>query len=760
MNKIRIKPENRGKFTATKKRTGKTTEELTHSKNPLTRKRAIFAKNAKKWKHQDGSFVDNFIDSFKLKDLRYTAKDPLMKIAQQKIISNIDNTLSDYSFGGGQTSGSGAGGNWNGIPFVKENTEDNILYIPTPVQRSFTEAFAEARKQGLKTFNFNGKTYTTEVSENPHYTTKEYETIPASLRLVSDNKGNIYTDSTKVVPTPVIYGQYKRSKDPNNQIFKQSGGIVTPYGQWEYPGEVTIIPSNEITMKGIDYDVLGVSDTGDVKLMTRGNDYKFDGNYVTEYPLKAQQGIHYDFVSKYLPMIQNELSNYSDVNDSIAKNLLYQMAQESQYGTRTPNPTNFWGIKDPGKETYRNFGTLENGLKYWIQQIHDNYPDAWEANDTIEYANGLTTGRNNMRYMSASPDSYMQNMKTLEKQYNLFLQNTSNNITAKDQSGTFINMRDKDNRDISKYGKVIEEENLRDVFDIPVTQYSRFEDGTRMQVVYGNNNVNDTIVGNYITTPKYINKDTLDLKDRFATYDNNGNPIWHKKLEGSFVPIPTVGNKMADYSGAVTNGFLEGDRIANIVGTSLQAASDLAIGLGDYLKNKKQNKTQTDSSTDNNSTTAESKQQGGKSSTQAIIEGGEIVEYPDGTMLLDTGKKHEYSGDKIYRPDGKIDGDWVNFTGIPAIDASLNPNLVVIKKGDNPMRKGEPFIYPSTVNQNGYINTKVGNYFPEAHAENIDKIQNEIILDKYATGYQEGGPVISENDILDLFGIPRKTKKK
>lgn len=49
---IYIKPENRGKFNATKERTGKTTEELTHSKNPLTRKRAIFAQNAAKWKHQ------------------------------------------------------------------------------------------------------------------------------------------------------------------------------------------------------------------------------------------------------------------------------------------------------------------------------------------------------------------------------------------------------------------------------------------------------------------------------------------------------------------------------------------------------------------------------------------------------------------------------------------------------------------------------------------------------------------------------------
>ena len=54
---IHIKKENRGKFTETKKRTGKTTEELTHSKNPLTRKRAIFAQNAKKWKHEDGGEV-------------------------------------------------------------------------------------------------------------------------------------------------------------------------------------------------------------------------------------------------------------------------------------------------------------------------------------------------------------------------------------------------------------------------------------------------------------------------------------------------------------------------------------------------------------------------------------------------------------------------------------------------------------------------------------------------------------------------------
>lgn len=55
---IHINPKNKGKFNATKKRTGKSTEELTHSKNPLTRKRAIFAQNAKKWKHFDGGMLN------------------------------------------------------------------------------------------------------------------------------------------------------------------------------------------------------------------------------------------------------------------------------------------------------------------------------------------------------------------------------------------------------------------------------------------------------------------------------------------------------------------------------------------------------------------------------------------------------------------------------------------------------------------------------------------------------------------------------
>jgi len=47
-NPIKINPANKGKFTATKKATGKTTAELANSPNPLTRKRANFARMAKR----------------------------------------------------------------------------------------------------------------------------------------------------------------------------------------------------------------------------------------------------------------------------------------------------------------------------------------------------------------------------------------------------------------------------------------------------------------------------------------------------------------------------------------------------------------------------------------------------------------------------------------------------------------------------------------------------------------------------------------
>jgi len=77
---------------------------------------------------------------------------------------------------------------------------------------------------------------------------------------------------------------YQNGLDWTPKTISQNGAIIDPMGQWAHPGETTIIPSNEITMKGVNYDVIGESNTGDKKLMKPGKKYKFDGDYVTEHP--------------------------------------------------------------------------------------------------------------------------------------------------------------------------------------------------------------------------------------------------------------------------------------------------------------------------------------------------------------------------------------------------------------------------------------------------------------------------------------------
>jgi hypothetical protein len=70
--------------------------------------------------------------------------------------------------------------------------------------------------------------------------------------------------------------------------------IVTKRGQWDYPGQVTRIPGNQITMKNVPYPVLGIDDQGNQQMMFPGQDYVFPGSYVTEYPQMQEGGQNFD----------------------------------------------------------------------------------------------------------------------------------------------------------------------------------------------------------------------------------------------------------------------------------------------------------------------------------------------------------------------------------------------------------------------------------------------------------------------------------
>jgi len=63
-------------------------------------------------------------------------------------------------------------------------------------------------------------------------------------------------------------GYKKNSKDKNN-----------PYN---------VIPSGDITMKDVEFEVLGIDNLGNKKIMKPGKDYKFPGNIVLEIPIKKE----------------------------------------------------------------------------------------------------------------------------------------------------------------------------------------------------------------------------------------------------------------------------------------------------------------------------------------------------------------------------------------------------------------------------------------------------------------------------------------
>ena len=55
--KIHIKKKNRGKFTALKKRTGHSASWFKAHGTPAQKKMAVFALNARKWKHSHGGII-------------------------------------------------------------------------------------------------------------------------------------------------------------------------------------------------------------------------------------------------------------------------------------------------------------------------------------------------------------------------------------------------------------------------------------------------------------------------------------------------------------------------------------------------------------------------------------------------------------------------------------------------------------------------------------------------------------------------------
>jgi hypothetical protein len=98
-----------------------------------------------------------------------------------------------------------------------------------------------------------------------------------------------------------------KSISRDGSVIKDNRGYWNP-DNW---GEVVEIDSPDITMKGVDQDLIGISDEGDVKYMTPGKNYKFKGKKVKEYPV-GKNGVNQqdEKVDEQL----DQLTNFTNYN--------------------------------------------------------------------------------------------------------------------------------------------------------------------------------------------------------------------------------------------------------------------------------------------------------------------------------------------------------------------------------------------------------------------------------------------------------------
>jgi hypothetical protein len=103
-----------------------------------------------------------------------------------------------------------------------------------------------------------------------------------------------------------------RNISKNGSVVKDNMGYWNP-DNW---GKVVEIDSPNITMKGVNQPLLGISDEGDVQYMEPGKDYKFKGKKVKEYPV-AKNGVNQQDEKTVQHL--DQLLNFTNYNKPKAK---------------------------------------------------------------------------------------------------------------------------------------------------------------------------------------------------------------------------------------------------------------------------------------------------------------------------------------------------------------------------------------------------------------------------------------------------------
>lgn len=152
--------------------------------------------------------------------------------------------------------------------------------------------------------------------------------------------------------------------------------LYTEQGQWQFPGQPTRIPSNDITMEGVPYPVYGIDNTGYEQMMYPGEDYTFPGDYVDEYPMAKRGG--------YMQSLPKKKSSKRYSRSLTATNKLFT---KNPFFKNTRSKKN--RVFDPNAKYYQDGGALPEDYSQFIN-----------------FAQTLPSNLQDPEYQYGNPDQY------------------------------------------------------------------------------------------------------------------------------------------------------------------------------------------------------------------------------------------------------------------------------------------------------------------------------------------------------------------
>ena len=201
------------------------------------------------------------------------------------------------------------------------STFKRVLNVPITMRDLIMESHYSRKVQNLSTKNtdaWNDATLAAYLEKYPELANAYPEVNPYAHYIHIGKPGQKVLEPVslkKITPETWIHksrgheGVHSRqaTRREFGGMYGSGGPIVDPMGQWAHPGQVTRIPSANITMQGVPYPVLGVASNGQQVMMQPGQDYNFGGaSYVDEYPMMQNGG----FFDKYPePMRQDATRN-------------------------------------------------------------------------------------------------------------------------------------------------------------------------------------------------------------------------------------------------------------------------------------------------------------------------------------------------------------------------------------------------------------------------------------------------------------------